>query len=310
MLTSLPLLDRFGSTPNPDGLISALQYMNIKSVWVYTFGRTGLIEQSVTGPLVDALRVKNFNTAAWGYCSSKNVDDALSHVDTIKKNYKIEAFIADVEPFNTIDDDWTAKDDEFDKLIDGLVKAFGTSNLGMSIAPPWLMLDSKKDKKSLLTKHLIQRAAPNIAVLAPQVYWMNYPTTSSNVDHYGDTGYSEKEFPRHDPEAYARLCIRCWRDAGVTLPIIITGQAYWAKSENTPSQNVMEGKVMNFTKTFSNWTAKDFIDRNVTGMNWYHAGAVDNNGDGSMSDAMIKTIAAANLDKRPYAIPAGALPVI
>jgi hypothetical protein len=36
-------------------------------------------------------------------------------------------------------------------------------------------------------------------------------------------------------------------------------------------------------------------------MNWYHAGALDDNGDGSMSDAMIKTIAAANLDRRPYA---------
>jgi hypothetical protein len=306
VLMALPLLNNFASSPGPGGLVGALQYMNIKSVWVYCFGRSGVIDQAVTGPLVDTLRTNNFKLAAWGYCSSKNVNDALAHANTIKNTYKIDAFIADVEPYNTADDDWAGKDTEFDNLIDGLVKTFGTPNLGISIAPPWLMLDSKKNQKSLVTKHLIQRAAPKISVLAPQVYWMDYPTTTPKVDHYGDTGYSDKQFPRHDPDAYARLCIQTWRDAAITLPIIISGQSYWDRKEGTPSQSVMEEKVRSFTKTFSSWTAKDFSDRNVVGMNWYHAGALDDNGAGSMSDAMIKTIAAAKLDARPYAAPANA----
>lgn len=295
LLTSLPFLNRLAPKPKPDGLISALQYMNIDSVWVYTFGRKGLVEPSVTGPLIDALRAKNFNIAAWGYCSSKNVNDALAHADTIKNVYKIDAFIADIEPYNTPDDDWKDKDDEFDKLINGLVAVFGKPNLGISIAPPWLMLDVKKDKRSLVTKHLVQRAAPNISVLAPQVYWMDYPTTSSSVDHYGNTGYSKKDFPPHDPESYARLCIQCWRDAGVTLPIIISGQSYWG--EGGPSKRIMERKLESFTNTFSSWTAGDFTDRDVVGMNWYHAGAIGS----AMSDPMVKTIAAAKLHTRPYA---------
>ena len=34
---------------------------------------------------------------------------------------------------------------------------------------------------------------------------------------------------------------------------------------------------------------------NVIGLNWYHAGSLDQNGEGSMSDAMIATIAAGRL---------------
>lgn len=302
LLTTLQQLLPFGtaSTPKPDGLILALQTMNIKSAWVYCFGRSGLVEQPVTGHLIKALR-PSFNLAAWGYCSAKNVTDALANAKIIKDTYKIDAFIADVEPYNTADDDWEGQDAEFDRLIDGLVNIFDTPNLGISIAPPWLMLDSKHDKKSTVTKHLVQRAASRISVLAPQVYWMDYPTTSSHVDHYGDTGVSAHDFPRHDPEAYARLCIRCWRDAGITLPIVITGQAYWSKGEGTPARSVMEAKVVSFTATFKNWTGQNFTDRNVIGMNWYHAGQPDKNDEGSMSDAMIKTIAAARLDQRPYA---------
>jgi hypothetical protein len=290
------------SAPKPDGVIRALQTMNIKSVWIDCFGRSGnLIEQAVTGPLIDALR-PNFNLAAWGYCAPANVAKALACAQTIKSTYKIDAFIADVEPYNSDnDDDWENQDAVFDNLIDGLVNIFGTPNLGMSIAPPWLMLDSKHDKKSLVTKHLVQRAAPKISVLAPQVYWMDYPTTTPTVDHYGDTGLSDHDFPRHDPEAYARLCIRCWRDAEITLPIVITGQAYWSKPEKTPARSVMEAKVASFTSTFRTWTDQNFRDQNVIGMNWYHAGQPDTNGEGSMSDAMIKTIAAARLDQRPYA---------
>jgi hypothetical protein len=286
------------SAPQPDGVIRALQFMNIKSVWIYCFNRSGLVDQKLTESLIEALRPK-FNLAAWGYCSSKNVTDALASAKVIKETYKIDAFIADVEPYNTGDDNWENQDSEFDRLINGLVTTFGTPNLGMSVAPPYLMLDSEQDKKSLMIKHLVQRAAPNISVLAPQVYWMDYPTNF----FYDNTGLSPNDFPAHDPEAYAGLCIRCWRDAGVTLPIVITGQAYWSKKETSPARNVMEAKVASFTSTFKKWTGQNFADRNVIGMNWYHGGQPDAKGEGSMSDAMIKTIAAAGLDQRPYAPP-------
>jgi hypothetical protein len=260
-----------------------------------------MTEPNVTGPLVTALQNANFNLAAWGYCSAKNTADAVKYADTIKTNYKIDAFIADVEPFNTADDDWTNQDTIFDGLIDGLVQKFGKSNLGISVAPPCLMLDSKQDQKSLVTKHLIQRAANRISVLAPQAYWMDYPkTVPGGLDFYGDTGFSPKDYPPDDPEAYARMCIQCWRNAGVTLPIVITGQAYWSAQEKTPNCSYMEGQLAKFLSTFGLWASKDFTDRNTIGLNWYHArllGATE----GAMSDPMISAIAKAQLDKRPYA---------
>jgi hypothetical protein len=275
--------------------------MNVPNVWVYTFGRGGMIDKANTTVLVAALKQQSFRVAAWGYCSSKNTDAALQHADEIKHDYGIDAFIADVEPYNTADDDWDNKDTIFDNLIDGLVQRFGTDNLGISIAPPWLMLDSKHDKKSRVTQHLVQRAAGKISVLAPQVYWMDYPKKTGSVDHYGDTGLSEHDYPQHDPEAYARLCIHCWRDAGVTLPLVISGQTYWSAQEHTPPRPFMEGQLDKFIATFSHWAATDFVNRNVIGMNWYHAGQPDKNGEGAMSDAMIQSIHAAGLDRFPYA---------
>ena len=284
-----------------DGFIRALQYMNIPNVWVYAFGRSGMIEPKVTAPLIDALKKAKFNLAAWGYCSIKNTTAALAHADDIKNTYGIDAFIADVEPYNTADDNWENQDKVFDALVDGLAQKFGTDNLGISIAPPWLALDAKKDKKSLVTKHLVQRAASKIAVLAPQVYWMDYPKTTSTLDQYGDTGLSPKDYPPHDPEAYARMCIECWRAAGVALPLIISGQTYWSVGEKTPPRAFMEGQLAKFIATFSKWLAKDFDDRNVIGMNWYHGGLIDAKGEGSMSDAMIESIGKARLGKLPYA---------
>jgi hypothetical protein len=288
------------AAPGTAELIQALRYMNVHNVWIYAFGRGGMIEPNVTSSLVIALQKANFNLAAWGYCSAKNTADALKYADTIKTNYKIDAFIADVEPFNTAEDDWTNQDTVFDSLIDGLVQRFGNSNLGISVAPPWLMLDTKQDKRSLLTKHLIQRAANRISVLAPQVYWMDYPKNVVGLDFYGDTGFSPKDYPPDDPEAYARMCIQCWRNAGVNLPIVITGQAYWSASEKTPDCSYMEGQLAKFLSTFRLWTSKDFADRNTIGLNWYHAGLLGAL-EGSMSDPMISAIAKAQLDGRPYA---------
>ena len=62
----------------------------------------------------------------------------------------------------------------------------------------------------------------------------------------------------------------------------------------------MEGQLADFIDTFSKWRPQDFVERNVIGLNWYHAGSLDQNGEGSMSDAMIATIAAGRLDKLPY----------
>ena len=169
--------------------------------------------------------------------------------------------------------------------------------------------DSKHDKKSLATKQLVQRATGKISVLAPQVYWMDYPKKTAKLDQYADTGLSEADYPQHDPEAYARMCIQCWRAAGVTLPLIISGQAYWSAGEGTPSRNSMEAQLAKFIATFSKWTSGNFTDRNVIGMNWYHAGQPDSNGEGSMSDAMIESIAAAHLEKLPYAATGSAGPV-
>ena len=286
--------------PGTDEFIQALRFMNIHSVWVYAFGRSGMIAPNVTGRLIAALRKAKLDIAAWGYCSAMNTAAALQHADDIRTKYGIDALIADVEPFNTPDDNWKNRDKTFDSLIDGLAQRFGKDGLGISIAPPWLMLDSKRDDRSLVTKHLIQRAANRIAVLAPQVYWMDYPKRTAVLDQYGDTGFSENDYPQHDPEAYARMCIQCWRNAGVNLPIVITGQAYWSRGEKTPTQSFMEGQLSKFIQTFGHWTSADFINRGVVGLNWYHGGLLGTT-EGSMSASMIGAIATGKLDMRPYA---------
>jgi hypothetical protein len=58
--------------PGTDESIQALRFMNIHSVWVYAFGRSGMIAPNVTGRLIAALRKAKLDIAAWGYCSAVN----------------------------------------------------------------------------------------------------------------------------------------------------------------------------------------------------------------------------------------------
>lgn len=62
---------------------------------------------------------------------------------------------------------------------------------------------------------------------------------------------------------------------------------------------MMEKQVADFVTGFNDWGK-------LIGLNWYHAGNANADASGSMSDAMIQSIAAARLDQKPYAAPAAA----
>jgi hypothetical protein len=94
--------------------------------------------------------------------------------------------------------------------------------------------------------------------------------------------------------------IASFRRAGINNPLVATTQSYWEVSrDGGVSRERMEAQVKAFVTGFTDWGK-------IAGLNWYHAGNANTDASGAMSDAMIETIAAANLQQKPYAAPAGA----
>jgi hypothetical protein len=92
------------------------------------------------------------------------------------------------------------------------------------------------------------------------------------------------------------MTIKSWSMAGINMPLIIAGQAYWG--EDGPDQPTMESKVANFVSNFADWPQ-------ILGFSWYHAGKKDSPPD-SMSDAMIAAIKHSQLGMKPYQQPPAA----
>jgi hypothetical protein len=102
------------------------------------------------------------------------------------------------------------------------------------------------------------------------------------------------------PVAYMQQCMASFREAGIGNPLVGTAQAYWQIDKNvTAPRDMMEKQVADFVAGFNDWGK-------LIGLNWYHAGNANADASGSMSDAMIQSIAAARLDQKPYAAPAAA----
>ena len=315
-----PVLARFKTyaSPNPthpaprdeiDRFIFALKDMDIRSVWIQLFSRGGDFDSKnakLRQDLIARLGTAGIHWAGWGYCAGRNWKKDIDLIKSLRADLGMQAFVIDAEPGNTVWPDPQDKTkrlpdlwelDDFDDFTKAVHKLFGTDNLALSTWPVLKIQDDEKKQNPVIK--LMRIAAPRVCLFAPQAYWMTFPKQV----HY-NLGYKEKDFPRDNPASYVRLVIRSWRDLKFTNPLVISGQAYWG--ENSPAQKKMEAKAAQFINEFADWPE-------IVGFNWYHAGSKNSAEEGSMSDAMIASIAAGKLADKPYQAPAaqeGPAPVV
>jgi hypothetical protein len=264
--------------------------MQISTVWIQLFTRssTGDVDPTPAGAklrkdLIARLGGAGIKVAGWGYCAAKNRDRDVGLIKKFRDDLGISAFVIDAEPEKG-KDVWTKSAfDAFTQAVNGL---YGTDNLALST---WPVLQIQDEPANPVIE-LMGIAAPRVSLFAPQAYWMKYPVKV----HYNSTGLKEADFPRNDSVSFVRLVIAAWRKLGFTTPLVVSGQAYWG--EGSPPKKTMEAKVDRFAQTFADWPQ-------IVGFNWYHAGKANTNADGSMSDEMIKSIAAGKLGTKPYQAP-------
>jgi hypothetical protein len=272
------------SGDNIDRFIQALKDMQIASVWVQLFTRSGDCETrpasvAMRKDLLARLVKADIQWAGWGYCAGSNWDRDIGLIRGFARDLGMSAFVIDAEPEEK-KDVWSKSDfDDFTKAVNTLM---GTQNLGLSTWPVLRVQDSKANP----VIELMKIAAPRVCLFAPQAYWMNFP---SKV-HY-NLGFKPSDYPKNDPTAYVRLVIDSWQHDGFTNPLLISGQSYWG--EGSPSMKIMEAKVAQFITTFANWSK-------IVGFNWYHGGMKSTPKSGAMSDAMIASIIAGRLGTKPY----------
>jgi len=263
-----------------DKFILAVTDMKISSVWFELFTRTGIVDRDGkqgTRELGDGLKAAKIHAVPWAYCWSTNSqntnpkDNDLQRAIDLCNKYKLDCFVADIEPGNSVTvkkkklvETWDAK--ALDGLMTGLNKHFGADNLGIS---SFANIDKNQQPEA---RKFVPPVAPLASFCAPQIYWN-----------------------KHDPVDWAEKSVKSWRDAGVTTELIATVQSYWASDPKGPAQADMEKQVGKFLKSYP-----DSEYSKIVGLNWYHAGWEDNKKEGAMSDRMITDIAAARLDQKPY----------
>jgi hypothetical protein len=259
--------------PDPEALIAkfieAMNDMSVKSVWIQLFNTNGELDAAgngATSALVSALKSRGIAPVGWGYCYSKNATSDLDLAMNLCGKYGFDAFVADVEPGNTVHgqpDNWDPA--AFKTLIKGLSTKLGIENLAVST---FASMTVHSDALPIM-----RIAKDYVCMFAPQVYWFN-----------------------NDPASYARSSIASWRTSELTTPLVATAQSYWDKIEGTPSQAIMEEKVQKFIDDFSDGDFGTLI-----GLNWYHAGGANSASSGAMSDSMISSIAAGHINDKPFA---------
>jgi hypothetical protein len=312
-------------SPNPaiphpadsiDRFINAIIDMNIASVWIQLFSHGRDCESGTSGSpdlrlkLIARLNKHNISWAGWGYCASYSHHADLNLITQFHSDASIapKAFVIDAEPGNeltdpndstkTIKDTWDP--DAFEKFVKDVNQIYGRDNLALS-SWPTLYLHTDADENA---PALMQSAAPYVCAFAPQAYWLDKPQPANYAD-----GYTQANYPLHDPIAFIRLCLDDWSkylnkwkatDSYITARLITTGGAYWGSDGSLPLSD-MEAKLL---KVVNHLPAAQW--GRMIGFNWYHAGMEQSgaaDAEGSMSDNMIKVIAAAKLQLRAYQKP-------
>lgn len=313
------VLDRYGGyqSPNPhpaprdaiDRFIFAVEDMQIANVWIQLFTRpksdapTDFGEcdpdSQTRAALIQRLHDNNIKWAGWGYCAGKYWQKSLTLIDKLHHDLGMSAFIIDAEPGNKVyknpndpnnnlPDLWA--DADFDTFTGKVMQEFGKDNVALTT---WGVLQTQDNPAhGVPLVALMRTAAPRVCAFVPQAYWESYPG-QAQYKH----GFSPNDYPPDDPVAYVRLVIKAWTKLGFTTPLIVAGQAFWDKSEDTPPQATMIAKAKDFATRFLDWPQ-------IPGFAWYNAGKTNSQDEGGMADAMIAAIAAAKLGNKPYKKPA------
>jgi hypothetical protein len=287
-----------GSPPPNDAqriasFIQALKDMEISTVWIQLFTRTGDVEllggkdsRRLRTALIDGLQREKINWAGWGYCFGANNQRDIDEIRKLRDALQMKAFVIDAEPEQNRDD-WT--EGTFDSFTSSVNRMFGTDNVALST---WPILEFHDNPGNPVVKYM-KIAATRVALFAPQAYWMDYP----GDPHYNH--FSFDKYPRSDPSSFVRLVIDAWNNYNFGRPIVISGQAYWhlnrlRANRGTPSQDSMGMKVCQVGRKFTDW-------EKIAGFNWYHAGTSNNSSlRGSMSDDMVANIANGRFGSKPY----------
>jgi hypothetical protein len=268
--------------------------MHVSSGWIQLFSRRGEFDtgnEVLRKSLVTKLTNAEILWAGWGYCAGGNWQRDLGILSGLKAKLGMTAFVIDAEPGNTVipnpnDPDHPLPDlwklDDFNQFVDGTVAIFGKDNVAVSTWPVLKLQNSATNPVIQLMKN----ASSRVCAFAPQAYWMAFP----NHHHY-DAGFDPAKYPANNPASYVRLVVDSWAALAISNPIIVSGQAYWG--EASPPQATMEAKAVEFIATYTDWPK-------VIGFNWYHGGSHNTAAEGSMSDAMIQSIAGTDLSAKPY----------
>jgi hypothetical protein len=296
-------------TDSIDRFINAVVDMNIASVWIQLFSHgvdceSGGGSADQRAKLIARLNARHIPWTGWGYCAAYSHADDLELIKQFRSDAKIalKAFVIDAEPGNELRDphDHTKKIKDtwdpavFKTFVSDVNQLFGRDNLALS-SWPVLYLHTDHDENA---PALMRVAAPFVSAFAPQAYWLDKPVPGNYAN-----GYTEADYPRHDPIAFVRLCLDDWSkylgkwktaDPTITARLIVTGGAYWG-SDGSPALPVMECKLLSVVNHLpdAQWAR-------MIGFNWYHAGMANSDAEGSMSDKMISSIAAAKLHRKPF----------
>lgn len=244
--------------------------------------------------LIKRLRAAGIPWAGWGYCSgaTRTQDWNLIKKFQSDTDIKMDSFVINSEP-ELVKDEWP--DGEFEAFVSSVETKFSRDAIAIS---SWPYLYMHEDDHA---HTLMKSAAKHVAAFAPQAYWLDKPLPS-NYDHQ----HTEHDYPKHDPLAFVRLCLDDWTkylnawkhaDPQITAQLIVSGQTYWGE-DGSPARAVMEQKLQNVV---TNLPAGEW--GRMIGFNWYHAGKPISEAEGTMSDGMISSIAAAKLHLKPYRQP-------
>ncbi|KAB2849649.1 MAG: hypothetical protein F9K44_07320 [Hyphomicrobiaceae bacterium] len=272
--------------PEPEkGLAEAVKAMGFQHAWVRLYGHKEVMKEAELKHLAGVLRGANLHLAGWGYSHGDNWREELEVAKHLSGAAGLNAFVADIEPGRYFKKDPTNKskwsERDLDSFIGALEGHFGRDSVAVSTWPVLKIQNDAAHPSLQLMRHI----APRVGAFVPQAYWMSYPEDV----HYKTTGFSEQDYPRDDPSSFARLAIASWHKDGFTQPLILTGQAYWGEGKKPIPQIVVEKKLAIFVKTFPEWGK-------IAGLNWWHAGNPK-----AMSPAMVRTLTASRLDKKPFA---------
>ena len=199
-------LDRFKNYQSPavgaasptdtiDRFILALKDMQVSSVWIQLFKRSGDCKSTPASAklrkdLINRLTKAGIGWAGWGYCAGTNWQRDIGMIKRFRDDLEMPAFVIDAEPEKG-KDVWAEAN--FDRFTGAANKLLGTDHLALST---WPVLGLQDEPGNRVIK-VMQLAAPYVCLFAPQAYWMNFP---SKV-HY-QLGFK----PEVAPKQPNRLC--------------------------------------------------------------------------------------------------------